>query len=145
MRPSHRAVMSDKQASRRFMIRFQIVEILSYAGLALLCWVITWVIIGNGADESFSLLALSVCLVSSVGPVVWHFGNANASQSDLSILLTMGFRFSLLLGALAISTATKWQHHNSFCNCLLGYYFPFMLLQSASLIRQQPFSIPPQS
>ncbi len=137
--------MSDKHESKRFMSRFQIVEIFSYVGLALLCWAITWVIIGNRAVENFSLLALSVCLVSSVGPVVWHFGDMNAAQSDLSILFSVGFRFSLLLGALAISTATKWPHHNSFCNCLLGYYFPFLLLQSASLVRQQSFPNPPQS
>lgn len=137
--------MSDKQAFKQFMIRFQIIEILAYGALALLCWATTWIIIGNGAVESYSLLALSVCLVSSIGPVIWQFGGAAVAQSDLSILLTVGFRFSLLLGALAISTATKWQHHNSFGNGLLGYYFPFLLLQSAFLIHQQSLSNPPQS
>ena len=145
MRPSRRAVMSDKRTSNQFTIRSQIFEILAYVAHALLCWITTWVIIGNRADESYSLIALSVCLVSSVGPVVWQFGVSNAAPSDLSILLIVGFRFSLLLGALAISTATKWQHHNSFCNGLLGYYFPFLILQSAFLIRQQSNSIPPQS
>lgn len=137
--------MTDKQASKHFMMRFQIFEILSYVALALLCWMTTWIIIGNGADESYSLLALSVCLVSSIGPVLWQFGDASVTQSDLSILLTVGFRFSMLLGALVISTATKWQHHNSFCNGLLGYYFPFLLLQSALLIRNQSLPNPPQS
>ena len=137
--------MTDKQASKHFMIRFQIFEILSYLALALLCWMTTWVIFGNRAAESYSLLALSVCLVSSIGPVVWQFGRLSAAQSDLSILLTVGFRFSMLLGALAISTATKWQHHNSFGNGLLGYYFPVLILQSAFLIRQQSLSNPPQS
>ncbi len=137
--------MTDKQASKHFVIRFQIIEILSYLALALLCWMTTWIIIGNGADESYSLLALSVCLVSSIGPVVWQFGDASVAQSDLSILVSIGFRFSLLLGALVISTATKWQHHNSFCNGLLGYYFPFLLLQSALLIRNQSLPNPPQS
>jgi len=137
--------MSDKQASRQFMIRFQIVEILAYVALALLCWMTTWIIIGDRADANYSLLALTVCLVSSIGPVVWQFGDAASAQSDLSILIAVGFRFSLLLAALAISTATKWQHHNSFCNGLLGYYFPFLLLQSALLIRNQSFSNPPQS
>jgi len=127
------------------MIRFQIVEILAYVALALLCWMTTWIIIGDRADANYSLLALTVCLVSSIGPVVWQFGDAASAQSDLSILIAVGFRFSLLLAALAISTATKWQHHNSFCNGLLGYYFPFLLLQSALLIRNQSFSNPPQS
>lgn len=137
--------MTDKEASKHFMMRFQIFEILSYLSLALLCWMTTWIIIENGANERYSLLALSVCLVSSIGPVLWQFGDALVAQTDLSILLTVGFRFSMLLCALAISTATKWQHHNSFGNGLLGYYFPFLILQSAFLIRQQSLSNPPQS
>ncbi len=120
-------------------------EFVAYFALAVACWGATWILIGNGAFEDYSILALSVCLSSCVVPVVWQFGSKNIAQSDLSILLTMGVRFSVLLGALAISTATKWQHHNSFCNCLLGYYFPFLLLQSALLIRNQSFSNPPQS
>ncbi len=137
--------MSDRPPSKQFLIRSRIFEILAYLALALLCWMTTWIIFGKGADESYILIAISVCLVSGIGPVVWQFGDAAVAQSDLSILLTVGFRFSMLLGALAISTATKWQHHNSFCNCLLGYYFPFLILQSALLIRNQSLPNPPQS
>ena len=135
--------MSDKQAFRP--LRFQVIEVLSYVVLALLCWATTWLICGSDAFERYSLVALFVCLASSIGPVLWQIKDSALATSDISILLTIGFRFSLLLGAIAISTATKWQHHNSFCNCLLGYYFPFLLLQSAFLIRQQSIPNPPQT
>jgi hypothetical protein len=137
--------MSDKRAAREFISRSGVEELAAYCALGVACWVGTWIFIGGGAFEEYAILALAVCLASCVGSLVWQFGHKNIAQSDLSILLTMGFRFSVLLGALAISTATKWQHHNSFCNCLLGYYFPFLLLQSALLIRNQSFSNPPQS
>ena len=93
----------------------------------------------------YAILALSACLATGFGPLAWRFvGNAKV-QDELSILLTVGFRFSVLLGALAISAATKWQHNNSFGSCLMGYYFPFLLLQSALLIRNQSIQHPPQS
>jgi len=146
MEENPRAVaMSEKRGSSEFFLRSGGVELAAYCALAVACWGATWFLIGRGAFEEYSTLALAVCLSSCVGSVAWQFGNNNIAQSDLSILLTMGFRFSVLLGALAISTATKWQHHNSFCNCLLGYYFPFLLLQSALLIRNQSFQHPPQS
>ena len=126
-------------------LRSQITEILSYVALALICWGTTWQIRGNDAGELYSLVALGVCLAASLGPVCWRSRDSALATSDVSILLTIGFRFSLILGALAISTATKWQHHNSFCNSLMGYYFPFLLLQSAFLIRQQSIPNPPQS
>ena len=135
--------MSDKPDSR--LLRFQVIEVSSYVALALLCFALSWLICGTDSVERYSLVALLVCWVSSIGPVLWQIKVSTLATSDISILLTMGFRFSLLLGAVAISTATKWQHHNSFCNCLLGYYFPFLLLQSAFLIRQQSIPNPPQS
>ncbi len=146
MEENRRAVdMSEKRGAREFILRSGVDELAAYCALAAACWGATWFLIGGGAFEEYSILALAVCLSSCVGSVAWQFGTKNVAQTDLSILLTMGFRFSVLLGALAISTATKWQHHNSFCNCLLGYYFPFLLLQSALLIRNQSFSNPPQS
>ncbi len=137
--------MSEKRDSREFFLRSGVVDLVAYLALAIACWGTTWIFMGGGAFEEYSILALAVCLSSCVGSVAWQFGKKNIAQSDLSILLSMGFRFSVLLGALAVSTATKWQHHNSFCNCLLGYYFPFLLLQSALLIRNESFSNPPES
>jgi hypothetical protein len=138
--------MADKSFSMRTLARLQgrLLEILAYGALALVCFGVTRFVFGSMATEGYALLALFVCFVSSATPSLRQLGCRQTESSDLSILFTMGFRFSVLLGAAAISTATKWQHHNSFCNCLLGYYFPFLLLQSALLIRNQTFSHPPR-
>jgi len=122
-----------------------LVEAAIYIAVAAACWMTTWFFIGNGAFEEYALIALFVSLASCVGPLLWSALSKPVAHDSLSIMVTMGFRFSLMLGALAISAATRWQHHNSFCNCLLGYYFPFLLLQSALLSRNQSFQHPPQS
>ena len=116
-----------------------------YSVLGTACWSLSWFFFPKAAFEGYALTAFGVSLASCLGPLLWPFGLKDAEQDSLSVFVIMGFRFSVLLAALAISTATKWQHHNSFCNCLLGYYFPFLILQSALLIRKQSLQHPPQS
>ena len=133
------------QSTKKKLSPSPLVEAALYTALAVACWMTTWFFIGSGAIEDYALIALSVSLASCVGPLLWSAVSKPVAHDSLSIMVTMGFRFSLMLGALAISAATKWQHHNSFCNCLLGYYFPFLILQSALLIRNQSLPNPPQS
>ena len=126
-------------------LRHRVIEIALYVSLGGICWLLTWLIIRGQAFADYSIIALCISLASCVGPLLWPFGNKATVQDNLSIMVSMGFRFSVMMGALVISTATKWQHHNSFSICLLGYYFPFLLLQSALLIRNQSIQHPPQS
>jgi len=140
-----KARMTVNVTRRHSMLRARIVEIAIYVLLGLTCWLTSWFLIRDGAFEQYSLTALFVYLASCIAPLLWPSGGRGASQDSLSIMILMGFRFSILLGALSISAATRWQHHNSFCNCLLGYYFPFLILQSALLIRNQSIQHPPQS
>ncbi len=120
-------------------------EAMAYFALGFVCLVVTWMLTSDGVIPGYAYLALSACLATGFGPLVWQLTGKAQARDELSILLTMGFRFSVLLGALAISAATKWQHNNSFGSCLMGYYFPFLLLQSALLIRNQTIQHPPQS
>ena len=137
--------MTHGLTPKRLRLLEPIFEIAAYTALTFFCFGLTWLFWGSVAKEDYSLLALAVCFVSCVSPALWQIVQRWTGQPDLSVLLSMGFRFSMLLGAVGMSAATKWQHNNSFCNCLLGYYFPFLLLQSALLIRNQSFPHPPQS
>ena len=123
----------------------RVFEIAIYIVLGAACWSVSWLFFPDAAFEGYALTAFGISLASCIGPLLWPFGLKDAKQDSLSVFVIMGFRFSVLLAALAISTATKWQHHNSFCNCLLGYYFPFLILQSAFLVRNQSLQHPPQS
>jgi len=137
--------MTNNQPNARAHMRPLLREATAYFALGCLCLCVSWFFTSDGVVPDYAILALSACLATGFGPLAWRFvGNAKV-QDELSILLTVGFRFSVLLGALAISAATKWQHNNSFGSCLMGYYFPFLLLQSALLIRNQSIQHPPQS
>ena len=122
-----------------------LVEAMAYFTLGSICLLVTRLLTSDGVIPDYAYLALTACLATGFGPLAWQLIGKAQDSDELSILLTMGFRFSVLLGALAISAATKWQHNNSFSSCLMGYYFPFLLLQSALLIRNQPIQHPPQS
>ncbi len=131
---------------RRIDLLFDsLLEIAAYLALAGFCFGVTWLFWGGTAIEPYVWLALMVCCISCLVPSLWQLGLRCLGQSDLSVALSMGFRVSILLGAVGLAAATKWQHNNSFCNSLLGYYFPFLILQSALLIRTQSFPHPPQS
>ena len=136
---------SSNPLSRRATILAVLQEAMAYLTLGALCLVVTWVLSRDGVVPGYAFLALSACLATGLVPLVFKIVGETKVQDELSILVTMGFRFLVLLGALAISAATKWQHNNSFGSCLMGYYFPFLLLQSALLIRNQPIQHPPQS
>jgi hypothetical protein len=47
-----------------------------------------------------------------------------------STLLGTTWRISAIGGLAAIAAATKWPNTNLFCLCLVGYYFPFVTLES---------------
>ena len=134
-RPSHiRTVFGDS-----------LLELAAYTFLSVFLFVVSWIALGWEAVSNYCFNALVVCFVSGVMPTLGLMRRRTLAHSESSILLIMGARVLLVLGALAVSAATKWPHHNSFCNCLLGYYFLFLLLQSALLIRNQSFPPPPQS
>ena len=137
--------MTNDPLKTRANIVSLLVEAIAYLSLGSVCLLITWLLNSDGVIPDYAYLALSACLATGFGPLAWQLFGKAQERDELSILLTMGFRFSVLLGALAISAATKWQHNNSFGSCLMGYYFPFLLLQSALLIRNQTIQHPPQS
>ena len=106
--------MTSNQLNARSHIRLLLLEATAYLALGCLCLFVTWFLTPDGVVKGYAILAVSACLASGFGPLAWQLLGKAKVQDEFSILLTMGFRFSVLLGALAISAATKWQHNNSF-------------------------------
>lgn len=54
------------------------------------------------------------------------------------------WRVLVIVAAVVIVRATKWPNYNFFVACLMGCYFPFLVLESSLSIRQakEPFSKP---
>ena len=81
-------------------------------------------------------VAVVVCFATSIPPIIaWHTSFARKNPAALP-LVTVGWRMGLLLVVLAVSAATKWPSHISFCFSLLGCYFPFLLLESSLSMRR---------
>jgi len=59
-----------------------------------------------------------------------------AKKNDAAMpILTVLWRFSVVATALLASAATKWPLDKSFAACLLGCYFPFIILESVLSVR----------
>ncbi|MCY2984933.1 MAG: hypothetical protein NTY15_15020 [Planctomycetota bacterium] len=75
-------------------------EAMSYCALGGVCLLVTWMLTLDGAIPDYAYLALSVCLATGLGPLAWQLSGKALVRDELSILLTMGFRVSVLLGSI---------------------------------------------
>ena len=78
----------------------------------------------------WTCLSVIICLVASLPPIFLRRWRLAGPSAALFPLLTVGWRSLVVLFPLVASAATKWPEHNSFSLCLLGCYFPFLLLES---------------
>lgn len=79
-------------------------------------------------------LANCACLASSLPPYLLRFTRFAKQNSSAIPLISVGWRTGVLVCAILLSAATKWPLHFFYCFCLLGCYFPFLLLESALAI-----------
>lgn len=66
--------------------------------------------------------------------LIRHTDFAKKNEAAMPIL-TVLWRFSVVATALLASAATKWPLDKSFAACLLGCYFPFIILESALSVK----------
>lgn len=81
-------------------------------------------------------LAISVCFVASVGPIVFNHTDWAIRNPGVGPLLTIFWRMSWILIAVVVSAATKWHDNKTFLLSMVGCYFPFLLLESTLSIRR---------
>jgi hypothetical protein len=51
-------------------------------------------------------------------------------------LIAMFFRSGIYMAVILYCGATKWSYQNFFTNCLLGCFFPYLILESVLSIRR---------
>ena len=89
------------------------------------------------------VLANLACLASSLPPYLLRFTKFSRQNSSAIPLVSVGWRTGVLVCAILLSAATKWPLHFFYCFCLLGCYFPFLLLESAlAIVKVQQDSRP---
>ncbi|MFN7363189.1 MAG: hypothetical protein ACK5S3_11960 [Pirellulaceae bacterium] len=90
---------------------------------------LTHLITGDGHRRSWWLAAAIALSISIPSLLVSSSGNWNRLGAG-GPLLIVAWRLGSYLAVLLLAGATKWPGDNFFAQCLLGCYFPFLLLES---------------
>lgn len=120
--------------------------LLLFLSVTLLCQVVGSMVIQIWYPKEGSwplVMANLACLTSSLPPFLLRFTRFAKKNGAAMPLVSVGWRTGVLVCAILLSAATKWPLHFFYCFCLLGCYFPFLLLESAlSIIKVQQDSRP---
>jgi len=118
-----------------------VTDIGAVASLGLVC-----LLVGTGikywlSTSKFSiewsdlLLSIFWMTLATLVPLVVRHTDFSIKYAAVMPILTVAWRFNLVAIALLISAATKWPLDKSFAGCLLGCYFPFIILESALSVK----------
>jgi len=118
-----------------------VTDIVAVASLGLVC-----LFVGAGFEYWFSkskfpiewsdlLLSIFWMTLATVVPLMVRHTDFAIKHASIMPILTVVWRFNVVATALLISAATKWPLDKSFAGCLLGCYFPFIILESALSVR----------
>lgn len=90
--------------------------------------------LGDSVSNETIWKAVMISLAISLATAVWSGDRFRTKFPAASVLLTTTWRIIATGGVALASAATKWPDHKSFCFYLLGCYFSFFILESASSI-----------
>ena len=86
--------------------------------------------------ERVVLLVLLVCNLATIPPALLTRGDGRAGSGVSTALLATVWRLLTFTAALTLWTATKWPPGEFAAKCLVGCYFPFLVLESGLSIRK---------
>ena len=139
LNPNNMAGDINNQRSRRFIsIAFELGAVASVGVLCLLTGVVLmpWTkSIGLPIASQDLIRGIFWGALGATVPLLLRyttFGRANAYTMPI---MTVLWRFGVVAVAILIAAATKWPVDKSFAACLLGCYFPFVILESGLSIR----------
>lgn len=90
---------------------------------------LTQLITGEGHVRSW-WLAAGIALAISIPSLLVSSSGAWSRLGAGGPLLIVAWRLGSYLAVLLMTGATKWPGDNFFAHCLLGCYFPFLVLES---------------
>lgn len=82
------------------------------------------------------ILAASVNLVAGAQISLLAIRSRSAKAMTLIPIAIALWRVLVVVAAVVIARATKWPNYYFFVECLLGCYFPFLVLESSLSIRR---------
>jgi len=93
-----------------------------------------WLAIGipwaNRGWPCTSRLPFGTALIVTLATLLWTTGSLAARFPVFATLMNVSWRIFTIAGFALVVSATKWPQGNSLCLYLVGYYFPFVVLES---------------
>lgn len=79
----------------------------------------------------YQQIAIWYCAVVTITTLLWTTGAVAHRFPVFGALMNVNWRIGTIAGLALVVSATKWPQGNSMCLYLVGYYFPFLVLESA--------------
>ena len=89
-----------------------------------------WYPIGPSRLATYQQIAIWYCAAVTLATLFWTTGGVAARFPVFATLTNVSWRIFTIAGFALVVSATKWPQGNSLCLYLVGYYFPFVVLES---------------
>jgi len=89
-----------------------------------------WYPLGESRLAMYQQIAIWYCAVVTLATLLWTTGRMAARFPVFATLMNVSWRIFTIAGFALVVSATKWPQGNSLCLYLVGYYFPFVVLES---------------
>ena len=80
---------------------------------------------------AYQQIAIWYCAGVTITTLLWTTGAMAHRYPVFGSLMNVNWRIGTIAGLALVVSATKWPQGNSMCLYLVGYYFPFVVLESA--------------
>jgi len=89
-----------------------------------------WYPLGESRLAMYQQIAIWYCAVVTLATLLWTTGGMAERFPVFATLMNVSWRIFTIAGFALVVSATKWPQGNSLCLYLVGYYFPFVVLES---------------
>lgn len=79
---------------------------------------------------AYQQIAIWYCAGVTITTLLWTTGAMADRYPVFGALMNVNWRIGTIAGLALVVSATKWPQGNSMCLYLMGYYFPFVVLES---------------
>lgn len=89
-----------------------------------------WYPLGESRLAMYQQIAIWYCSIVTLATLLWTTGGMAERFPVFATLMNVSWRIFTIAGFALVVSATKWPQGNSLCLYLVGYYFPFVVLES---------------
>ena len=127
-------VKNNATSLRALLLKCLLLSVVCFVVISLLhqpSWPSNW--------RQIVLMVVIVCNAATIPPALISSGVKDPRMAVTKVLLTTVWRLGTMIAVLVFWTATKWPPSEFAAKCLVGCYFPFLVLESWHSIRHTKY------